>query len=67
MILRSLKKEMKLKISKTTRVAKAGIQTGNALIEMVNLMYLNDNALEFLNTIIKTLTKEFNQRRNKGG
>ena len=54
-----------MKISKKTRVARAGIQVGNAIIEMVHLMYLNDNALEFLKAITKTLNKEFRTRKDK--
>jgi hypothetical protein len=50
-------------ISENTRVAKAGRAMGKAIIEMVHLMYLNDNALEFLKAIVKTLTIEFNRRK----
>ena len=54
-----------MKISKKTRVAKAGKQLGEAIIEMVHLLYLNDNALQFLNMLISTLEYEFNQRKKK--
>ena len=35
---------------------------GEAIIEMVHLLYLNDNALEFFNAIVRVLTKEFKRR-----
>jgi len=51
-----------MKISENTRVAKAGTQMAKAIIEMVHLFYLNDNALEFLQAILKELKLEFKKR-----
>ena len=51
-----------MKISEKARPAKAGAQTGRAIIEMVHLFYLDDNALEFLNAIVRVLTREFKRR-----
>lgn len=50
------------KISKDTRPAKAGKAMGKAIIENVHLLYLDDNALEYLNTLVSTLQKEFIKR-----
>lgn len=51
-----------MKISSTTRVAKAGNAMGKAIIENVHLLYLNDNALEYLQAIVKSLQEEFINR-----
>ena len=56
---------MAMKISKNTRVAKAGEKMANALIETVHILYLNDNALEYLNTLISILTAELTRRINE--
>lgn len=50
-------------ISEVRRPAKSGKQMGKAIIEMVNLMYLDKNALCFLNTITKVLNAEFRRRK----
>ena len=52
-----------MKISENSRVAKAGKQMAEAIIEVVHILYLNDNALEFLQAIIKNLDREFERRR----
>ena len=52
-----------VKISEDTRVARAGTKIAEAIAEMVHLFYLNDNALEFLQAIIKKLGQEFERRK----
>lgn len=54
-----------MKISEKTRPARAGDQMAEAIIEMIHLLYLNDNALEFLQTIIKKLEWEFKRRKHE--
>jgi hypothetical protein len=54
---------MKVKISKNTRVARAGKAFGEAIIENVHLLYLKDNALEYLQTLTGVLNKEFRRRK----
>jgi len=51
-----------MKISDKTRPAKAGKQLGEAIIEFTHLLYLNDNALQFLKSLVKTLGKELSRR-----
>ena len=53
---------MSKKISKNTRLARAGKQEAESLIEIVHCFYLNDNALEFLQALIKRLKEEFEIR-----
>jgi len=50
---------------KKTRAEKAGIQAGEALVEMVHLMYQNNTALSFLDGLINVLQKEQNKRHRK--
>ncbi|HEC66842.1 MAG TPA: hypothetical protein ENI23_16325 [bacterium] len=50
-----------MKINEQTKCAKTGIQMAEAIITILHL-YLNDNALEILNTLIKTLQLEFQKR-----
>lgn len=56
----------KIKISKNTRTYKAGQQFGNAIIENVHLLYLKDNALEYLFGLLTVLKKEFKRRKKEG-
>lgn len=56
-------KRSELKISRTTRVANAGKRVAEAIIETVHLLYLNDNALEYLQTLTEGLNKEFKRRK----
>lgn len=53
-------------ISENTRVARAATRLAEGIIETVHILYLNDNALEYLNALIKTLKKEFDRRRKDG-
>ena len=53
-------------ISENTRVARAAIRLAEGIIETVHILYLNDNALGYLNALIKSLRKEFNRRRRDG-
>ena len=53
-------------ISENTRVARAATRLAEGIIETVHILYLNDNALEYLNALIKSLRKEFNRRRRDG-
>lgn len=50
------------KISEKTRVSRAGFNYAASIIENVHLFYLNDNALEYLNALLKGLKKEFKRR-----
>ena len=52
-----------IKISNNTRVAKAGDSMGKAIVENVHLLYLNDNALEYLKAITGVLNKELKRRK----
>jgi len=52
-----------IKISENTRLARAGKQMAESLIETVHLLYLNDNALEYLQALIKRLEQEFARRK----
>lgn len=52
----------KLKISRNTRVSRAGEASAKAKIEDMHLLYLLDNALEYLQIYIETLDKEFTRR-----
>lgn len=54
---------MKLKISTTTRPAMAGKQMGEAIVENVHLLYLNDNALEYMQGLVRTVLEEFERRK----
>jgi len=38
---------------------------GEAIVEMVHLLYLRDNALEFLNALTFVLNEEFKRRRKE--
>ena len=49
-------------ISQTTRVAKAGKQLGEAIVEIVNILYLNDNAREFLLSLLIVLKRAYERR-----
>ena len=51
-----------MRISEKTRPARAGVQLGKSIIEMIHLFYLNDNALEFLKGVAETLRKELGRR-----
>ena len=44
-------------ISENTRPAKAGKQLAKALLEIINLLYLDKNILCFLNSFLKNFTK----------
>ena len=55
-----------MKISKTARPAKAGDQFAEAIIEIVHLLYLRDNALQFLSALISRLQTEFKRRKEEG-
>lgn len=52
-----------MKISKNTRVARAGEQMAKAIVEMVHLLYLDGNALQFLQTLLEGLDSEFRRRK----
>ena len=52
-----------MKISRKTRPAKAGLLMAQAIIENVHLLYLNDNALEYLQTLTEGLNEEFEKRK----
>lgn len=52
-----------VKISSKTRVYKAGQQFGKAVVENVHLLYLKDNALEYLFGLLTVLKKEFKRRK----
>jgi len=54
-----------MKISKNTRPALAGVQSAKAKIALVHLFYLNDNALEFLNTFTELMNREFERRKKE--
>ena len=47
------------------RTAKAGKQMAEAILEFVNLMYLNDNAIQVLHWLIKILNYRLNVRKVK--
>lgn len=52
-----------MKISENTRPARAGKQEAESLIETVHLFFLNDNALQYLQALIKRLEAEFERRK----
>ena len=47
-----------------TRSQIAGKRMGEAIIEMIHLMYQNKTAMYFLKALIKTLTDEADKRKN---
>jgi len=51
-----------MKISENTRPARAGVLAAKAEIEKANLMFLNDNAMQYLNAMIKGLNHELEKR-----
>lgn len=51
-----------MKVSKNTRQARAGKKFAESIIETIHSFYLNDNALQYLQTLIETLNVEFNRR-----
>ena len=52
-------------ISENTRPARAGKAFGATVVENVHLMFLDDNALEYLNALTKVLNKEFRRRKKQ--
>lgn len=56
-----------VKISRNTRPSRAGEQMAESFIETVHLLYLDDNALEYLQTFIQRLTQEFDRRKEERG
>ena len=46
-----------------TRSYKAGMKLGEAIIEMVHLMYQNTTAIYFYNALLKTLKQECKIRK----
>ena len=48
-----------------TRAEKAGIQAGEALVEMIHLMYQNNTALSFMDGLLNVLQKEKDKRHAK--
>ena len=52
-----------VKISRNTRPARAGAQMGAAIVENVHLLYLNDNALEYLQALAEAVTAELARRK----
>ncbi len=57
------RKNDKLKISTKTRWAKAGAAQAAVIIENVHGLYLRDNALQYLNSLLPPLIKEFVRRK----
>ena len=51
------------KITEKTRPAKAGKQMGEALVENIHLLYLDKNAVCYLNSMLKVLLPEFDRRK----
>ena len=45
-----------------TRAGKAGRKLGESIIEIVNLMYQNNTAMNFLYNLLFTIVKEINKR-----
>jgi len=45
-----------------SRPAKTGRQMADALISTIHILYLNDDALEYLNALIGKLNKEMERR-----
>ncbi len=50
---------------KITRASSAGEHFGNSIIEMVNLMYQNKTAINFLKKLVLTITNELIKRESK--
>ena len=55
----------KFKISRTTRVSNAGSKLADAIIDTVHILYLDGNALEYLQALTEPLNKEFKRRKIK--
>lgn len=53
------------KVSERTRPARAGLQIGEAIVETINLLYLDDNAFEYLQAVIFSLSREMKCRKVK--
>jgi len=51
-----------MKISINTRWARAGAAQAAVIIENVHGLYLRDNALQYLGSMLPPLTVEFNRR-----
>ena len=49
-----------------TRASKAGRLLAESIIEMVNLMYQKDTALNFMNPLVKLLSSELERRKREG-
>jgi hypothetical protein len=56
-----------MKISGKTRVADAGRSMADAIVATVHILYLNDNALEYLNALVKGLRAELARRIRGAG
>lgn len=52
-------------ISQNTRVAQAGKAMGEAIVNIVHILYLDRNALQFLSTLCMVLNTEYDRRINK--
>ncbi len=52
-----------MKISSNTRVSRAGQKFAEAVIENIHLLYLDNNALEYIQALTKPLNKEFRRRK----
>lgn len=56
-------KDYKITYDVMKRSEKAGVQTADAIIEMVHLMYQNKTAIGFLSYLIDRLQTELNERK----
>jgi hypothetical protein len=54
-----------MRISTTSRVAKAGRLAGLSKIEDIHLLYLSENALEYLNSFLPLLISDFERRKKE--
>lgn len=54
-----------MKISEKTRPAKAGHKMASSLIETIHLLYLDDNALEYLQGLTRDLNDELERRKKE--
>lgn len=58
-------------MDKRTRADKAGEAMAKSIVEMINLMYQNNTAFNFLNSLLTHLHKDFmrrmEERKNKAG
>jgi len=48
--------------TKTTRASKAGESLGDAIVEMIHLMYQNNTAAAFLRGLYQKIIKEMQRR-----